>query len=151
MGNGLPVASVVTTTEVERAFAGRFTHVQSHQNDPFSAAVAATVIDIVRDERLVERARDMGEYLLRGLDRIRLAHAGISNTRGLGLMAALELDGPKVDERGVRIKRKLRDQGIIVDFNGPVASLRFFPPYVVTKQQLDMALEALNSAVGDSL
>jgi 4-aminobutyrate aminotransferase-like enzyme len=151
LGNGLPVASVVTTTEVERAFAGRFTHVQSHQNDPFSAAVAATVIDIVRDERLVERARDMGEYFLRGLDRIRSAHAGISNTRGLGLMAALELDGPNADERGVRIKRKLRDQGIIVDFNGPVASLRFFPPYVVTKQQLDMALEALDSAVGDSL
>jgi acetylornithine aminotransferase len=56
LGNGIPVASVVTTTEVERAFAGRFTHVQSHQNDPFSAAVAAKVIDIVRDEGLVERA-----------------------------------------------------------------------------------------------
>lgn len=50
------MASVVTTTEVERAFAGRFTHVQSHQNDPFSAAVPATVIDIVRDEGVVERA-----------------------------------------------------------------------------------------------
>lgn len=145
LGNGLPVASVATTTEVERAFAGKFIHAQSHQNDPFSGAVAAVVIDIIRDECLLDRVREMGAYLLRGLDHVRSTYTGICNVRGLGLMAALELDGPNASERGAKIQRKLRDQGIIVDFSGPMASFRFYPPYVITQPQLDMALDTLNS------
>jgi adenosylmethionine-8-amino-7-oxononanoate aminotransferase len=62
-------------------------------------------------------------------------------------MAALELDAQNADERGVRCQRKLAEQGIIIDFNRPVSSLRFFPPYVVTQSQLDMMLEALDSAL----
>lgn len=147
LGNGLPVASVVTTTEVEKAFAGKFIHAQSHQNDPFSGAIAATVIDIIRDESLVEKARDMGSHLLRGLERIQSAHAEIGGVRGLGLMAALELDGPSAEQRGVRIQRRLRDKGIIVDFNRPIVAFRFFPPYVLTEAQLNMALDALDSSL----
>ena len=147
LGNGLPVASVVTTTEVERACSGILHHVQSHQNDPFSGAVAAAVINIIREERLVDHAREMGAYLLQGLDHLKSAHTGIINTRGLGLMAALELDTQNADERGVRCQRKLAEQGIIIDFNRAVSSLRFFPPYVVTQSQLDMMLEALDSAL----
>lgn len=150
LGNGLPVAGVVTTSEVEETFAGKFNHAQSHQNDPFSGAVAAAVIDIIRDEGLVERTREMGAYLLEGLGRIKSTHAGICNARGLGLMAALELDGPNADKRGARIQNQLRKKGIILNFSKPVASFRFFPPYVITKQQLDLALDTLDSCLEDS-
>jgi 4-aminobutyrate aminotransferase-like enzyme len=147
LGNGLPVAAVVTTTDAENAFAGKFTHTQSHQNDPFTGAIVSVVIDIIREERLVEKARDMGSYLLRGLDRIQYAHSRVGNARGLGLMTAVELEGPGAEQRGVRIQRNLMDQGVIVDFNRAVSSFRFFPPYVISKEQLDMALQALDSAL----
>ena len=150
LGNGLPVAGVVTTSEVEEAFAGRSIHAQSHQNDPFSGAVATAVIDIIRAENLVERTREMGAYLLGGLNRIRSAHPGICNARGLGLMAALELEGPDADKRGAKVQNQLIDQGIILNFSQPVASFRFFPPYVITKQQLDLALDALDSCLKET-
>jgi len=147
LGNGLPVAAVVTTTEAEKEFAGKFTHVQSHQNDPFTGAIVSVVIDTIREERLVEKARDMGSYLLRGLDQIESAHTGVRNARGLGLMAAVELEGLGAEERGVRIQHDLMDRGVIVDFSRAVSSFRFFPPYVIAKEQLDMALQALDSAL----
>jgi len=150
LGNGLPVAAVVGTSEVERKCAGRLVHVQSHQNDPFSGAIAAEVINIIRDEGLVERARELGAYFLDGLERIRSKFTGVRDARGLGLMAALELGGQNAEERGVVIQRRLRAEGIIVDFNRPVASFRFFPPYVVTESQLDLTLEALASGIRDT-
>lgn len=145
IGNGLPIAAVVTTSEVEKAFAGKSVHAQSHQNDPFSGAVAATVIDIIRDEKLVERSREMGDYLLKGLNDLQSTHTGIRNTRGLGLMAALELDGPKADEWGSIIQLELMRKGIISYYSPPVHSFRFYPPYVITKEELDMTLEAIDS------
>ncbi len=144
LGNGLPVAAVVTTAQVEEACAGRLRHVQSHQNDPFSGAVATVVIDIIRQEGLVERARETGAYLLQGLRRLQSAHSEIGDVRGLGLMAALELKGEEARERGIRIQRWLRDEGIIVDFQPHTATFRFFPPYVISRDQLDYALELLN-------
>ena len=143
LGNGLPVAGVVTTSEVEKAFAGKFIHSQSHQNDPFSGAIAATVIEIIRDEGLVEKARGMGAHLLQGLEHIQSTHTGIRGARGFGLMAALELDDPNAEERGVRVQRQMRDQGVIVDFSRPIAVFRFFPPYVVSEAQLNMALDTV--------
>jgi 4-aminobutyrate aminotransferase-like enzyme len=150
LGNGLPVAAVVTTTKVEEAFAGRSVHAQSHQNDPISGAIATAVIDTINDEGLVERAREMGAYLLEGLDRIRSAHAGIRDARGLGLMAALELEGPNADERGAKIHDQLMDRGVILNFSQPVASFRFYPPYVITKQQLDLSLDTLDSCLKET-
>lgn len=147
LGNGLPVAAVVTTAQVEEACAGRLRHVQSHQNDPFSGAVARVVIDIIRREGLVSQAREMGAYLLQGLRRLQSVHSEIGEVRGLGLMAALELKGEEARERGIRIQRWLRDAGIILDFQPHTATFRFFPSYVISRDQLDCALELLDEAL----
>jgi len=143
LGNGLPVAAVVTTAQVEESCAGRLRHVQSHQNDPFSGAVATAVVDIIREEGLVEHAREMGAYLLQGLRRLQSGHSGIDDARGLGLMAALELQGENARERGSQVQRWLQDQGIIVDFQPATATFRFFPSYVISRDQLDLALVSL--------
>ncbi len=57
LGAGLPVAAVATTEDVEARCQGVLTHIQSHQNDPFSARVAATVISVLKEERLIEGPR----------------------------------------------------------------------------------------------
>lgn len=146
-GNGLPVSAVVTTGSVERVRAGRLRHVQSHQNDPFSGAVAAVVIDVIREEGLVEHVREMGEYLLHGLRHLQSVHPEVGDARGLGLMAALELKGDNAGERGARIERRLLEMGIILYFHPSSATFRFFPPYVITRQQLDTAMEALDTVL----
>jgi acetylornithine/succinyldiaminopimelate/putrescine aminotransferase len=58
IGAGLPVSAVVTTQKVETGCQPVLRHVQSHQNDPFSGRIAATVISILQEERLVEQTTD---------------------------------------------------------------------------------------------
>lgn len=144
LGNGLPVAAVITTSEVEADCSGRLLHVQSHQNDPLSGAAATAVIDVIREEKLIERVKQMGIYLIDSLKRLQKEQAGIEEVRGVGLMVALELNGERCAERGSQIQQVLRESGIIVDYRPETACFRFFPPYVVTQEQIDFVLEALN-------
>lgn len=147
LGNGLPVAAVITTSEVEADCAGRLKHVQSHQNDPLSGAAATAVIDVIKEEKLIERVEQMGVYLIEGLKRLQKIHTGIEEVRGAGLMVALELNnGEKYTERGSQIQRVLRESGILVDYRPEMACFRFFPPYVITQEQIDFVLEALNNS-----
>lgn len=145
LGNGLPVAAVITTSEVEADCTGRLKHVQSHQNDPLSGAAAIAVIEIIKEEGLIENVNQMGSYLLDSLKGLKQTHFGIKEVRGAGLMMALELDGERSAEKGSQIQQVLRESGVIIDYRPETACFRFFPPYVITQEQIDFVLEALNN------
>lgn len=143
IGNGLPVSAVVSTPEMEeRASAALGRHVQSHQNDPFSGRVAATVISIMQDEELVERAAAMGGYLLDGLRTLQSRGPWISDVRGRGAMAGAQLDGRWAD-LGPDISRQLLQAGFIQDYHAATSTLRLFPPYVISGSEIDAFLRAL--------
>lgn len=146
LGNGLPVAAVITTNEVEEACLGYLKHVQSHQNDPLSGAAATAVIEIIDEERLIERVKQMGIYLMEGLKQLQKEHVGIKGVHGVGLMVALELDGERCMERGSQIQQVLKESGIIVDYRSEAACFRFFPPYIITQEQIDFVLEAFHES-----
>jgi len=147
LGNGLPVAAVVTTGEVARSLAGRLWHVQSHQNDPLSGAVACAVVEIIQKEDLIEQVRSMGLYLLGALQRRQMEHPGVGEVRGAGLMAALELSPASAADRGARIQSHLQQRGVIVDYRESTATFRFFPSYVLTAGHVDHAMEAMDEAL----
>jgi 2,2-dialkylglycine decarboxylase (pyruvate) len=148
IGAGLPVAAVVTTGEVEAACQGQLTHVQSHQNDPFSGAIAATVITIMQDEGLVERVAELGEYLLAGLQQIQESEPAIRQVRGRGMMAGIELH-PEWAERGTEVAGRLLADGFIVSYQPHNAAFRLFPPYVITTSQLDSFFAALQTQLAE--
>jgi len=142
LGNGLPVAAVVTTAEVEARCGDRLHHVQSHQNDPWSGAVAATVIDILREEELVERSAAMGQQFLAQLDDLAHRSPALTEARGLGLMAALELaDG----QTGPALQAHLLGQGIIADYKASCQCLRLFPPYIIRPEQIARVVAAIGA------
>lgn len=146
IGAGLPVAAVVTTEEVAERCRGVFgTHVQSHQNDPFSARIAATVIEIMQDEHLVEQAAARGDYFRRGLEQ--LQSSGVVQVRGRGLMLGAELAPKLVAPLGSAIGAALLPQGFITDFQAATSTFRFFPPYVITTAEIDSFLEAFAGAL----
>ncbi len=65
VGNGFPVAAVVTTAEIaDHVVSEGLWNLSSHQSDPVPAAAVGAVIDIVREENLLDRARESGEYFL---------------------------------------------------------------------------------------
>lgn len=143
LGGGLPVAAVVTTAAVEAQCAGRLSHVQSHQNDPFSGKIAATVIAVMQEERLLERAAQAGEHLLTGLQLLQARHPLIVDVRGRGLMLGVELERARADV-GTRLARELLAAGFIVNYQPQNATFRLFPPYVITSEELEAFLSALD-------
>jgi 2,2-dialkylglycine decarboxylase (pyruvate) len=145
LGAGLPVSAVVATEEVEARCRGVLRHVQSHQNDPFSGRIAATVISILQEEGLVERAAGRGAYLLEGLQGLRSRCGWIRDVRGKGLMAGVELEPERAAE-GPVICRRLLEAGFIVDYQPHTATFRLFPPYVISTQEIDHFLAAFSGA-----
>ncbi|HUU83805.1 MAG TPA: aspartate aminotransferase family protein [Phycisphaerae bacterium] len=144
LGAGLPVAAVVTTAEVEARCQGALTHMQSHQNDPLSGRIAATVIAILEEEGLVERAAMLGDYLLEGLWDLQSRRPVLTEVRGQGLMVGIELARDQAD-KGVDMARRLLEAGFIVNYQPRNAAFRLFPPYIITTRQIDEFLDAFDN------
>ena len=144
LGNGLPVAAVVTTAEVETRLGGRLRHVQSHQNDPWSGAVVATVIEIMQDEGLVERSATLGRHMLAQLEGLARRWPGVAEARGLGLMLALELADPQL---GPALQAHLLAQGIIADYREAGRCMRLFPPYIISHDEIARAVEVIDECL----
>src|SRR2546421_7921400 len=92
LGGGIPVAATLTSSEIEeQCYSKGFVHVTSHVSDPLPAAAGLAVIEVIEQERLVERARVMGEYLLKRLHELAGRYEQIGDVRGKGLLVGLEL------------------------------------------------------------
>jgi 4-aminobutyrate aminotransferase-like enzyme/Ser/Thr protein kinase RdoA (MazF antagonist) len=143
MGNGYPVAAVVTRRElVERfAFAGRV--FSTFGGNPVAARAALAVLDVIEDERLVARAKRVGALLRSRL--LDLGHPAIRDVRGLGLLVGVELDDP-VRARGVA--DAMRREGVLIGVTGPRDDvLKIRPPLVFGEAHVDLLLEALRRAL----
>ncbi len=151
IGGGLPIAAVVTTEEVEQRCRANFIgHVQSHQNDPFSGAIAAAVISIMREEGLVDRAAAIGEYFRAGLEEMRDSGDYLTSVRGRGLMLGAELS-PSLVKQGPGLVQKMLQKGFIMDFQASTSTFRFFPPYVITKEEIEAFLDAFATVLGAAI
>lgn len=150
IGAGLPVSAVVTTQQVEARCQPVLRHVQSHQNDPFSGQIAATVISILQDERLVKAAAEHGTYLLEGLHSMRLRIPWVRDVRGKGLMLGIEIDRDQVQASNA-VARRLLQLGFIIDYQLKKGIFRLFPPYILSIGEIDRFLTAFESVVSQYL
>ncbi len=148
LGAGLPVSAVATTQEVEERCQGVLRHIQSHQNDPFSGRIAATVISILQEENLVEQSAERGAYLLTGLKTVQSDCPWIWDVRGKGSMLGVELEQEWAGE-GMTAYYRLLGSGFIVDYQPQTATFRLFPPYIISRQEIDRFLAALESALSE--
>ncbi|HEX4226890.1 MAG TPA: aspartate aminotransferase family protein, partial [Pseudonocardiaceae bacterium] len=103
LGAGLPLAAVVTSSDIEQqAHARDFLFFTTHVSDPLVAAVGNTVLDVLIRDRLEDRATELGVFLRTGLDKIADRHQVIGDIRGRGLLVGIELETQEVstDELG---------------------------------------------------
>ena len=110
-------------------------HGSTFGGNPLGSAIARAALNVLIDEGLVDRSREIGAYFKGRLERIEGEH--IQEVRGKGLLIGVEL---------TRLARPycdaLRDAGILAkDTHGTV--VRFAPPLVVTKEQIDWAMERI--------
>jgi 4-aminobutyrate aminotransferase-like enzyme/Ser/Thr protein kinase RdoA (MazF antagonist) len=153
IGNGHPMAAVVTTPEIAKAFANGMEFFSSFGGNPVSAAVGMAVMDVIEGEGLQERARVTGAHLLAGLRGLARDHDLIGDVRGQGLFLGVELvrdratQDPATEAAG-RIANAMREAGVLISTDGPQDNvLKIKPPLAFGVAEADLLLEALAGAL----
>jgi ornithine--oxo-acid transaminase len=139
LGGGLlPVSLFLARREVMQVFTPG-DHGSTFGGNPIAAAVGLAALDTLIDERLIERAAEVGAHLLDRLGSIRSPL--IREVRGRGLFAGVELNRDRADARVVA--ERLLTAGVLTK-DTYRNTLRFAPPLIVEKTQIDWAVEQLS-------
>ncbi|KAI4460257.1 ethanolamine-phosphate phospho-lyase [Holotrichia oblita] len=144
MGNGHPVAAVITTKAISESF--RKTGVEyfnTYGGNPVSCAVANAVFDTIIKDKLRENALVVGEYLLDNCHVLARKHSIIGDVRGVGLFVGIELVLDKelkipATEIASYVISRMKDEHILLSTDGPDCNvIKLKPPMVFTKDNVD--------------
>ena len=152
MGNGYPVAAVLTRRDIVESFAFARRMFSTFGGNPVAATAALAVLGVIEDERIVPHAKRVGALLRARLGELRTRHPSIVDIRGLGLLVGVELDDP---DRAAGVVDVMRDGGVLIGRTGPRDDvLKIRPPLVFDDEHVDVLAAALDAALsthGNSL
>ena len=156
MGNGHPIAAVVTTREIADSFANGMEYFNTFGGNPVSCAAARAVLAEIHDRGLQEQARRVGGTLLDGLKELGERHAIVGDVRGRGLFLGIEL----VRDRESRepfaeacsyLTNRARELGVLLSVDGPDHNvIKIKPPLVFGEGEAALLLETLDAVLGET-
>ncbi|KAF3228635.1 hypothetical protein TWF192_008202 [Orbilia oligospora] len=155
LGNGIALSSVVVSDAIaEKTAKDGFMYYTTHLNDPLPAAVGDKVLEIVERDGLVERSRELGKVLQKGLLRLQERYGCIGDVRGRGLMAGVEIVTDRVTKTpgfdlGNRIGERMADLGVWAQLGTHqsfAGVFRIAPPITITEEELEEGLEIMEEA-----
>jgi len=145
MGNGYPVAAVLTRREIVDGFAFARRIFSTFGGNPVAAQAGLAVLDVIRDERIIPHVRRVGELLRRRIGELQIQHEEIVAVRGLGLLVGVQLDEPG---RAKEVVDAMRSRGVLVGRTGPDDDvLKIRPPLVFDDNHTAVLVAALNEAL----
>lgn len=155
IGNGHPLAAVVTTPAIANAFASGMEYFNTFGGNPVSCAIGLAVLEVIRDERLQANAARVGARMLAGLRDLQARHSLIGDVRGLGLFLGFEL----VRDRGTlepaaaeakQLVEGMKARRILLSIDGPLYNvIKIKPPLVFDVADGDRFLAALDEVLGE--
>jgi predicted acetylornithine/succinylornithine family transaminase len=143
LGGGLPIGALVTGERLADVFAPG-DHGSTFAGGPVQCAAGLAVLDVIDDEGLLERVRDLGERLRHALAEL----PGVVEVRGRGLMLAFELDPDYRPGAADIVVRALREQRLVLNATGPT-TVRLLPPLLIDEAQADDAIGRLRAVLTD--
>lgn len=153
IGNGHPLAAVVTTPEIARSFDNGMEYFNTFGGNPVSCAIGMAVLDVIEDENLQAKAKSVGAYLMKGLQELKRRYEIIGDVRGLGLFIGVEFVRnthkliPAAEEASM-VTNALRDRGILLSTDGPDHNvLKIKPPMVFNQNNADQLVDTLDSVL----
>jgi 4-aminobutyrate aminotransferase-like enzyme/Ser/Thr protein kinase RdoA (MazF antagonist) len=155
MGNGHPVAAVVTRSEIAQRFATTTDLFSTFGGNPVACRAALAVLDAIAAEGLQERAAATGAHLRSRLVRLRGAQECVADVRGAGLMIGVELGrhGEQRDpapELAHAVMNRMRERGVLVGATGAANNvLKIRPPLVLSLEEADVVANALEASLVD--
>ncbi len=156
MGNGHPVAAVVTSREIADSFADGMEYFSTFGGNPVSCAAARAVLAEIRDRGLQEHAREVGKGLLRQLEVLAERYAIVGDVRGRGLFLGIELvRDPVTREPFAEACRYLVDRararGVLLSADGPDRNvIKIKPPLVFGENETALLVETLDTVLGET-
>jgi len=140
-GGVYPISAVLSNKEVLGVFHPG-DHGSTYGGNPLGCAVARTAIKVLIEEKMIENAAELGPYFMEQLARIDSPY--VKEVRGKGLMIGVEL----AEEAGGARKfcLKLKDKGLLCKETRENV-IRFAPPLIITKEEIDWALERIESVL----
>ncbi len=141
IGNGVPMGAIVAKTEVADCFQPG-DHATTFGGTPIATAAGLAACGILLQEDFLAQVQETGEYFRAQLRGIGERHPGlIAEVRGMGLMIGCELTGS-----AKAVTAELLNQGVLVNSIGEHV-LRFVPPLIITKEQIDEFIAILEPVV----
>lgn len=154
MGNGHPVAAVITTVEISKSFkATGIEYFNTYGGNPVSCAVAKAVMEVLERDNLRDHATRVGNHLLNSLKQLMNKHSLIGDVRGIGLFVGIELvkDREKripATEEAEHIVSRMKEEMILLSCDGPDRNvLKLKPPMVFSAANVDHVVKVLDEVL----
>lgn len=152
MGNGFPLAAVVTTAELAAVLKGEYFN--TFGGSPVACAAGMAVLDVLEDEHLCSNATWVGKFLKEQLCSLQgTRHQSIGDVRGEGLFLGVEI----VKDRSTKepdaelcqaVVNRMKDQGVLVSYDGPLQNvIRIKPPMCFSSKNAEMLVDRLDDSL----
>lgn len=153
LGDGHPLAAVVTTQAIAEAYSRRYHYFNTFGGNPVSAAAGLAVLDVIKDEGILRNVHEVGRYLESCLGDLAGQHELIGDVRGKGLFYGVELVVDRVSKQPAKphaaaIREYLRANGILLSTTGPLENvIKIRPPLVFSKSNVDLLVDKLDQGL----
>jgi len=147
IASGFPLSCIASTTELMStqpagSMGGTFA------GNAVSCAAACATIDVIKEENLLHNTNERGKQLKDGLLRLKDKYNVITDVRGLGLMIGMEFDSKRVKYgTATAISKECLKNGMLLLTTSIYETLRFIPPLVVTKEEIDQGLQIFEKSL----
>ncbi len=152
IGSGLPIGACIARADIMDWHKGA--HASTFGGNPVCIASALKTIELL-ENGLVENSANVGEYLNEGLNKLKDKYDVIGDVRGLGLMLGVEFVQSKATKKPHpelrdKIEMECFNRGLIILGCG-TSTIRWSPPLILTKENVDVALEIFDQAIAASV
>ena len=149
MGNGYPIAAVVTTRKIAQVFDQEYGYFNTFGGNPVACAAALAVLETMKTDHLMQNAETTGLYFHQELIELAEKYDLIAEVRGKGLFLGVELIDPigkePATKKTAEIVNLLSKNGILVGITGPDSNvIKMRPPMTFNKRHVDRAVENLD-------
>ncbi|CAB3385760.1 Hypothetical predicted protein [Cloeon dipterum] len=151
MGNGHPVAAVITTREIAQSFKNTgVEYFNTYGGNPVSCAVALAVMNVIEKKNLKENATRVGNHLINSLKIMCKKHTVVGDVRGVGLFVGIELVKDQITKEpatdaAVYVVKRMRENFILLSSDGPYNNvLKLKPPMVFSLENADHFIKILD-------
>ncbi len=152
IGNGAPLGAVTTRPEIAQHMTRKI-HFNTYGGNPVSMAAGLATIEVIDEEKIQQRARDVGGYLRARLDELQDKHHLIGEVRGLGLMLGIELVRDRTTKEPAsaecaEVVERAKDRGLLLGKGGLYGNtIRLKPPMCLTKADCDFLTDCLDECM----